>query len=51
MAEFAYNNTKNVSISHTLFELNYGYYLWLSYEKNIDFRSKSRPVDKLLVEL
>ena len=27
IAEFAYNNAKNVSTSHTPFELNYGYYL------------------------
>ena len=27
MAELAYNNAKNASIGHTLFELNYGYHL------------------------
>ena len=33
MAEFAYNNAKNVSIGHTFFELNYGYHPQMSYEK------------------
>lgn len=27
IAEFAYNNTKNASIGHTTFKLNYGYHL------------------------
>ena len=26
MAEFAYNNAKNVSTGHMLFKLNYGYH-------------------------
>ena len=29
MTEFAYNNAKNASISHTSFELNYGYHPWM----------------------
>lgn len=36
MVEFAYNNTKNSSIDHTLFKLHYGYYSNISYEKDID---------------
>lgn len=40
MAEFAYSNTNNASISHMLFELNYGYYSQVSYKEDIDIRSK-----------
>ena len=32
IAEFAYNNMKNASTGHTLFELNYGYYPRISYK-------------------
>ena len=51
IAEFAYNNAKNVSNGHTSFELNYGYHFWVFYKENINPRSKSKSVDKLLVEL
>ena len=51
MAEFAYNNVKNADISHTLFELNCGYYLKILFENNINFYSKSCSVDKLAKEL
>ena len=33
------------------FELNYGYHFRLSYKEDIDFYSKSKSVDKLLVKL
>ena len=39
MAEFAYNNVKNASNSHTPFEFNCGYYPRMSYEKNVNLRS------------
>ena len=51
MAEFTYNNIKNTSTGHTLFELNYGYYPRMSYEKDIDPRSQSKIADELLAEL
>ena len=51
MAEFAYNNTKNTSTGHTLFELNCGYHPWISYEDDVDPRSKFKSVDKLSAEL
>ena len=51
IAKFAYNNTKNTSISHTSFKLNYDYYLWMLYKEDIDSRSKSKSTDKLLVKL
>ena len=37
IAEFAYNNAKNVSIGHTPFKLNCGYYLRASCKKDVDF--------------
>ena len=51
MAEFAYNNAKNVSTGHTPFELNCGYHLWMLYEDDVDLDSKSKSADKLSAEL
>ena len=51
MAEFAYNNTKNASTDHNLFELNYGYYSIVSFEKNVDPCSRSCSSNKLVKEL
>ena len=34
MAEFAYNNTKNASFGYIFFELNCGYYLYMSYKED-----------------
>ena len=51
MAEFAYNNAKNASIGHTLFKLNCGYHLRVSFEKNVNPCSKSRSTNKLAKEL
>ena len=51
MAEFVYNNAKNTSTGHTLFELNCGYHLCVSFEENTDPRSHSKTADELLAEL
>ena len=51
MAKFAYNNAKNASTNQTPFELNYGYHLHVSFEKNIDPRSQLKTANKLLIEL
>ncbi len=51
MAEFAYNNAKNASISHTFFELNCGYYTRVSFEKGVESRSRSRFANELAEEL
>lgn len=34
IAEILYNNAKNASITQMLLELNYGYYAYVSFEKN-----------------
>ena len=46
MAESAYNNAKNASISHTVFELNCGYHPRISYEEDLDPRSKLRTAEE-----
>ena len=51
MAEFAYNNTKNISTGHTPFELNCGYLFWMLYEEKVDSCSKSKSTDELSAEL
>ena len=51
MAEFAYNNAKNASAGHILFKLNCGYYLYISYKKDLDLRLKSKTTKKLSSEL
>ena len=51
MAKFAYNNAKNASTGHTPFELNYGYHPRMSYEEEVNLRSKSKSADKLSAKL
>ena len=51
MVEFAYNNAKNASTGHTLFKLNCGYHLRVSFEKDVDFSSKSRSTNELAEKL
>ncbi len=51
MAEFAYNNAKNASTSHTPFELNRGYHPRVSFEEDVDPHSRSRSANKLVEEL
>ena len=51
MAEFAYNNAKNANTGHTPFKLYCGYYSWMSYEEDVDFRSQSKSADELSAEL
>lgn len=46
MTKFVYNNAKNINTSYTLFKLNYGYYLWISYKNDISLCSKLKLVDK-----
>ena len=51
MAEFAYNNAKNASTGHTPFELNCGYHPQISYEEDVDPRSKSKSAAELSKEI
>ena len=53
MAEFAYNNVKNASISYKLFKLNCEYYLHISYkeEEILNPRFKSKTAEKLASKL
>ena len=51
MVEFAYNNAKNASTGHTLFKLNCVYHPRISFEEDIDLRSRSCFANKLVEEL
>ena len=51
MAEFAYNNAKNISIGHTPFELNCSYHLKVFFKEDVDPCLKSRSANKLAEEL
>ena len=51
MAEFAYNNTKNASTNHTLFELNCSFHPRVSFKDNVDPCFRSCSADKLTKEL
>ena len=47
MAECVYNNSKNASIAHTPFKLNYDYHPRMLYEEEVDLRFQSKSTDKL----
>lgn len=51
IAKFAYNNTKNTSISYTPFKLNYGYYLRISYKKDVNLQLKLKATNKFFAEV
>lgn len=51
MIKFIYNNTTNVNISHKYFYFNYIYYLYMVFEKNIDYSSDSKITNKLTTKI
>lgn len=51
IAKFAHNNIKNASTGSMSFELNCGYYPYMSNKDNIVSYSKFKSADKLLTEL
>ncbi len=51
MAKFIYHNSKNASISHILFKLNYSYYSKILFQEDVDPYSRFGSVDKLAEEL
>lgn len=51
MAKFAYNNIKNDSISHTLFEFNSNYHPQTFYKKDVNPYFQSKSADKLIKKL
>ena len=51
MAKFTYNNAKNANISHSTFELNYGYHLCIFDKKDLNFHPKLKIVKKLSSQL
>ncbi len=51
MAEFAYNNAKNASTSHSPFELNCGNHSQAFYKEDVNPYFQSKSADKLAIEL
>ena len=51
MAKFAYNNAKHASTEYTPFELNCGYHPRVSYEEDVNPRSKFKAAKELTKEL
>ena len=51
MVAFAYNNSKNASMGQTLFKLNCGYNLWVSFQDKCNTRSRSSSTNGLAMEL
>ena len=51
MAEFAYNNAKNASTSHTPFKLKCGFYLQVSFKDDVDPRSRFCSINELANKL
>ena len=51
IVEFTYNNAKNASIGHTLFELNCRYYPRVFFKEDVDPRSRSCSANELAEEL
>ena len=51
MAEFAYNNAKNTSTGYNPFELNCSFHPRVSYEEDVNSRSKSKAADELASKL
>ena len=51
MAEFVYNNSKNASIGHTLFELNCGYHPYFFFEDKCNTHFRSFSAKGLAMEL
>ena len=51
MAKFAYNNAKNASTGHTLFELNCGYHPRMLYKEEVNSCFKSKLAVELSAEL
>ena len=47
MAEFTYYNAKNTSTGYTPFKLNCDFHPRVSYEENVDPRSRSKTADQL----
>ncbi len=51
MVEFTYNNAKNASTGHTPFELNCGYHPRVSFEEDVNPRSRYLSANELEEEM
>ncbi len=50
MAEFAYNNAKNANTGHNPFKRNCSYHPRVSFEEDVNPRSRSRSANELVEE-
>ena len=50
ITKFAYNNSKNASMYHIFFKLNYSYYLLVSFQNKCDKHSRSSSTKRLAME-
>ena len=51
IAKFAYNNANNINIGYIFFELNYKYYLCITYKKDLDLCSILKIAKKLFFKI
>ena len=51
LTEFVYNNARYASTGYMLFNLNCKYHPYVSYENDIDLRSKSKAANELTKKL
>lgn len=51
MIEFTYNNAKNASTCYTLLKLDYKYYFYVFFNKDINPQFKFKATNKLLIKL
>ncbi len=51
MAEFVYNNAKNISTGHIPFKLNCGYYFKVVFKEDIDSHSRFCSTNELVEKL
>lgn len=51
MVKFIYKNIKNIDTNHIFFKFNYGYYLYISYKKDIYLKLGSKSTKRLLTDI
>ena len=51
MADFVYNNVINANSSHMPLKLNYGFYSYVFYKKDVNLYFKSKSANESLAEL
>ena len=47
---FVYNNIRNINTNYLLFKLNYRYYLYIFYKKDLNLYLKLKFIKKLITK-